>query len=103
MEAYSLVTEQDIKRYLEKSKDKHIEAENLIENEHGFMSWTTWEDYLVAIQVYGDGDYWNQELNNLAKKLGYEKIMMATKRNYKGFERKFGFKLTGYVLERRVQ
>jgi hypothetical protein len=97
------VTEQDIKRYLEKSKDKHIEAENLIENEHGFMSWTTWEDYLVAIQVYGDGDYWNQELNNLAKKLGYEKIMMATKRNYKGFERKFGFKLTGYVLERRVQ
>ena len=97
------MTEQDIKRYLEKSKDKHIEAENLIENEHGFMSWTTWEDYLVAIQVYGDGDYWNQELNNLAKKLGYEKIMMATKRNYKGFERKFGFKLTGYVLERRVQ
>jgi len=103
VEAYSLVTEQDIKRYLEKSKDKHIEAENLIENEHGFMSWTTWEDYLVAIQVYGDGDYWNQELNNLAKKLGYEKIMMATKRNYKGFERKFGFKLTGYVLERRVR
>jgi len=98
-----MVTEQDIKRYLEKSKDKNIETENLIENEHGFMSWTTWEDYLVAIQVYGDGDYWNQELNNLAKKLGYEKIMMATKRNYKGFERKFGFKLTGYVLERRVR
>jgi len=44
-----------------------------------------------------------QQLDNLAKELGYEKIMMATKRNYKGFERKFGFKLTGYVLERRVQ
>jgi hypothetical protein len=29
--------------------------------------------------------------------------MMATKRNYKGFEKKFGFKLTGYVLERRVR
>ena len=98
-----MVTEQDIKRYLEKSKDKDIETENLIENKHGFMSWTTWEDYLVAVQVYGDGEYWNKELDNLAKELGYEKIMMATKRNYKGFERKFGFKLTGYVLERRVQ
>ena len=77
------MTEQDIKRYLEKSKDKHIEAENLIENEHGFMSWTTWEDYLVVIQVYGDGAYWNKELDKIAKELGYEKIMMATKRNYK--------------------
>tara|TARA_R110000737_G_scaffold347767_1_gene380087 strand:+ start:1229 stop:1522 length:294 start_codon:yes stop_codon:yes gene_type:complete len=96
------MTEQDIKRYLEKSKDKHIEAENLIENEHGFMSWTTWEDYLVVIQVYGDGAYWNKELDKIAKELGYDKIMMATKRNYKGFERKFGFKLTAYVLERRV-
>jgi len=97
------MTEEDIKKYLQKSKDTFIATDNLIENEHGFMSWTTWEDYLVAIQVYGDGDYWNEYLNSLAKELGYKKIMMATKRNYKGFEKKFGFKLTGYVLERRVQ
>lgn len=96
------MTEEDIERYLQKSKDTFIATDNLIENEHGFMSWTTWEDYLVAIQVYGDGDYWNEYLNSLAKELGYKKIMIATKRNYKGFEKKFGFKLTGYVLERRV-
>ena len=97
------MTEEDIERYLKKSKDTFIAIDNLIENEHGFMSWTTWEDYLVVIQVYGDGNYWNTVLDNLAKELGYKKIMMATKRNYKGFEKKFGFKLTGYVLERRVQ
>ena len=97
------MNEQDIERYLEKSKDKHIETENLIENEHGFMSWTTFEDYLVAIQVYGDGEYWNRYLDELAKELGYDKILIGTKRSYKAFERKFGFKLTGYLLERRVQ
>jgi len=97
------MNEEDIERYLEKSKDKHIETENLIENEHGFMSWTTFEDYLVAIQVYGDGEYWNRYLDELAKELGYDKILIATKRSYKGFERKFGFKLIGYLLERRVQ
>lgn len=97
------MTEEDIKRYLEKSKDDYVATDNLVENEHGFMSWTTWDDYLVAIQVYGDGNYWNKYLDVLAKELGYKKIMMATKRNYKGFEKKFGFKLTGYVLERRVR
>ena len=97
------MTEKDIERYLQKSKDTFIATDNLIENKHGFMSWTTWEDYLVAIQVYGDGNYWNKYLDCLAKELGYKKIMMATKRNYKSFEKKFGFKLTGYVLERRVQ
>ena len=97
------MNEEDIERYLEKSKDKHIETENLIENEHGFMSWTTFEDYLVAVQVYGDGEYWNRYLDELAKELGYDKILIGTKRNYKGFERKFGFKLTGYLLERRVR
>ena len=51
------MNEEDIERYLEKSKDKHIETENLIENEHGFMSWTTFEDYLVAVQVYGAVSY----------------------------------------------
>lgn len=97
------MNEEDIERYLHKSKDKHIETENLIENEHGFMSWTTFEDYLVAVQVYGDGEYWNRYLDELAKELGYDKILIGTKRNYKAFERKFGFKLTGYLLERRVR
>jgi len=27
---------------------------------------------------------------------------MGTKRNYKAFEKKFGFKLTGYILEKEV-
>ena len=79
------MNEEDIERYLEKSKDKDISTENLIENEHGFMSWTTFEDYLVAVQVYGDGEYWNRYLDELAKELGYDKILIGTKRSYKAF------------------
>lgn len=67
------------------------------------MSWSVHGDKLVAHQVYGDGVYWDTYLNTLAQKLGLTKIMMATKRNPKAFERKFGFKLTGYILEKEVQ
>jgi len=97
------MTEEDFERYLEKSKDKDIDTENLIENEHGFLSWTTWEDYFVPIQVYGDGDYWDSYIDELAKQLGYDKVLMATKRSYKSFVKKYRFKLTGYLLERRVK
>lgn len=97
-----MIQQSDIERYLTKSKDTDINPTNLIQNSHGFMSWTVYKDYLVALQVYGDGNYWNEVLNNLAKELGYKKIMMATKRNYKAFEKKFGFKLTGYILEKEV-
>lgn len=97
-----MITQSDIEQYLKKSKDEELNTQNLIENEHGFMSWTEHKDYLVALQVYGDGAYWNEVLNNLAKQLGYKKILMATKRNYKAFEKKFGFKLTGYILEKEV-
>jgi len=88
--------------YLKRSKDSHIYTDNLIENEHGFMSWSVYEDKLVAHQVYGDGVYWDNYLNELAKQLGLSKIMIATQRNYKAFERKFGFKLIGYILEKEV-
>ena len=91
-----------IKEYLTKSKDTEIRLDNLVENEHGFMSWTEHDDALIALQVYGDGHYWNIYLNELAKQLGYKKIIIGNKRNYKAFEKKFGFKLIGYILEKEV-
>ena len=96
------MTEEDIQTYLKKSGDHRIRTENLIENEYGFLSWSIYDDSLIALQVYGDGVYWDKFLNELAKQLGLKTIKMGTKRDYRAFEKKFGFKLTGYILEKEV-
>jgi len=88
--------------YMRKSGDTAIETDGLIENEHGFMSCKVLNETLVAYQVFGDGEYWNGQLNEMAKDLGLRRIRMATIRNPKAFERKFGFKLIGYILEKEV-
>lgn len=96
------MTEEQIKQYLTKSGDSYIRTDNLVENEHGFLSWTVYDDALVALQVYGDGQYWDSFLNELAKQLDLKTIKMGTRRDYRAFEKKFGFKLTGYILEKEV-
>jgi len=95
---------EDIQKYFNKSGDNEILTDNLIENEHGFMSWTINDegDFLI-LQVYGNGSYWDEVSQVLAEAMEAKKIIFATKRNYKGFVRKFGYKLTGYILEKDVQ
>lgn len=96
------MTPEQVHDYLKRSGDATLCTDNLIENEHGFLTWKIHEDKLVAVQVYGDGKYWDAFLNELAKLIGLNKIMMATKRNPKTFERKFGYKVTGHILEKEV-
>ena len=92
-------------RYLKKSGDDYIETENLIENEHGFMSWKVDGDKFVCMNVYGNGKYWDEYMNELAKQLGCKKILGGTTRKagWKAFERKYGFKLRGYIFEKEVK
>ncbi len=91
---------QTLDNYLLKSGDKELPDGDLIENENGFCIWRTFENSLVLVSVYGNGKYWNNWADVKAKELGLNKIMFATKRNPKGFIRKHGFKVTGYILER---
>lgn len=95
--------QEDLQDYLKRSGDDSIIEKNLIENEHGFMTWTADEDTLIPINVYGDGKYWDSFLVVLAKELGLKKIQFGTERNYKAYERKFGYKLKGYILEKEVK
>lgn len=88
--------------YLNRSGDNEIINQNLIENEHGFMTWTADKESVIALNVYGDGKYWDNVLVNLAKELGLNKIIFGTQRNFKAYERKFGYKLKGYILEKEV-
>ena len=67
------MTPEDALRFLDKSKSEYIDDTNLIENEHGFMSWKVDRDSFVCINVYGDGEYWDKYMNELAKQLGCKK------------------------------
>ncbi len=88
--------------FLERSKDTTLRDDNLIENEHGFMSWYISEDKFVPLQVYGDGAYWQQRIEIMASDLGAKSILIGTRRSPKAYMRKYGYKLVGYVLEKEV-
>ena len=91
-------------RYLKKSGDDYIETENLIENEHGFMSWKVDGNKFVCMNVYGNGKYWDEYMNELAKQLGCKTILGGTTRkSYKAFVKKYNFKLVGYIFEKEVK
>lgn len=93
----------DLQRYLKKSGDSYIHEDNLIENEHGFLSWCLDEDgSLVGLNVYGDGDYWDKFLESLAIQIGAKRIRFASRRNPKVWDKKFNYKVAGYIMEKEV-
>jgi hypothetical protein len=98
-----VITQEQIEDYFIRSKDEVIVRENLIENEHGFCSWRVTRNKLVLINVYGDGDYWDEWATKKAKELGAESIVIATRRNPKPFIRKYKCKQIATVLERKVE
>jgi hypothetical protein len=97
------INNKDKARFLKKSNSEYIDKTNLIENEHGFMSWKVDGEHFVCINVYGDGPYWDTYMNELAKQLGCKKILGSTQRkSYKAYVRKYNFKLVGYIFEKEV-
>jgi len=66
------------------------------------MSYAVDGNRLVIIQCYGDGKYWDNMATELAIKNKVDKIMFITKRNPQAFERKYGYKVIGYAMERGV-
>lgn len=73
--------------YMRRSGDRYIDKRNYTENEHGFASWEVCEDFVMVIQVYGDGKYWDTFFRALAKEHGLSRYMFYTRRNPKAFER----------------
>lgn len=92
-----------VDHYLEKSGDTSLIDSNFYENDQGFITWGTKDDdTLVLYNVYGNGVYWDKFSENLAKKFGFNKIMTATRRSPKAFKKKYGYRVTGYILEKEV-
>ena len=89
-----------IKDYLKRSKDNYISGVyGIIHPEHGFMTYDVDIDKLILHCVYGNGNYWYDVAIDLAKQLGLPKLLFATQRNWRAFERKYGARLVGYVME----
>ena len=96
------MTPEDVARFKEKA-NSDLDFTNLIENEHGFMSWKVDGEHFVCLSAYGDGVYWDKYMNGLAKQLGCTKVLTSTQRkSYKAYVRKYNFKLVGYILEKEV-
>ncbi len=89
-------------RYFKKSGDDNIALTNFVENDYGFASYSINSDALIILNCFGDGKYWDHFFTSLAKERNCKKIRFATRRNYKAFERAFGYKQIGYVLEKEV-
>jgi len=94
----------DVDKYLKKSGDEKIYTDNLIENENGFASYRIVGDKLILLNVYSkNGKYWDEKFMEIAKENSCKKIRFGTRRNYRGFIRKYNYKLAGYILEKGVK
>lgn len=97
-----MISQADIEDYLNKSGDEYLSGDHVIENEHGFLTYSVTPDCLFIINCYGDGEYWDKVANDLAKEAGKDVVRFGTRRNPKTFERKYGYKTVGYILEKEV-
>lgn len=89
--------------YFKRSGDSELPKGNEEENEHGFCIWRIESNSLILVAVYGDGEYWNEWSINKAMKENIKNIIFATKRKPDAFVRKYGYKVTGYILSREVK
>jgi hypothetical protein len=105
-----MIPKEWLEDYFKKSGDTEIDKSgNLVVLPFGFCVWTINENGdLLLLQVYvtkgqGNGRKMDAFTIELAKRISAKKIVFATKRNPKGFIRKYGYNLVGYILEKEVK
>lgn len=91
-----------LRDYFNRSGDTELGVGWYVENEHGFCVWRRQDEKLILVNVYGDGKYWDNWADEMAKELGLETVFFATQRNPAGFVRKYNYEVTGYILERKA-
>ena len=96
------MNKEHVSKYFDKSGDEKIFTTNLVENEHGFASYSVSNGVLHIINVYGDGKYWDEFLAGVAKNTKCKFMRFSTRRNPKSFERLHGYKVVGHILEKEV-
>lgn len=100
-----MIIEQWIKHYEKHANQPFQLLSNdklLFDEEHGFTTYRVVGDMFYVGCVCGNGDYWQEVHNKLAKENGCTKIKTGTYRNPKPIMRKYGYRIVGYILEREV-
>ena len=93
-----------VELFFRKSGDRAL-SEDLIYLPFGFVQMDVRDNgkLLFVGQACGEGPKLSKFLDDVAKRLGCTRIQFMTYRNPKAWERSFGFKQVGYVLEREVK
>lgn len=88
--------------YFNRTGKVSIDCEILAEDGKGFISYAIAGDKLLVPDLYGDGKYWLEKALEFARQNGCTKLIGGTRRNPKAYEKMFGTKVVGYILEREV-
>lgn len=83
--------------YFAKSGDDHLVGDNVICNEHGFLTYDIKGDVFEMCNVFGNGNHWQPEMERIAREAGCKTILCATLRNPKPMCRKFGYSVAKVI------
>lgn len=88
--------------YFKTTKKSNLEGTVLYEADKGFMTFIHKEDAFIVPDVYGNGIYWLKKAEKMARNLGCNRLVGGTTRNVKAYNRMFGTKIVGYILEKEL-
>ena len=91
-----------IEDYFKVTGKSTLDGEVIYEKENGFVTYQQQGDRLLVPDVYGNGLYWLAKLELLAKSLHCTKLVGGTTRNVKAYNKLFGTKIIGYILEKEI-
>ena len=90
------------KDYFAKTGKVELNGSVIYELNNGFVTYIHQGDRLLVPDVYGNGLYWLAKMEELAKSLHCTKLVGGTTRNVKAYNKMFGTKIIGYILEKEI-
>lgn len=86
--------------YLKSVNKNELDYEVLYDKSKGFITFAIIGETMIIPDLYGDGKYWLGVAEKIAKENNCTKLKGGTTRNPKAYERMFGTKIVGYILEK---
>ena len=94
--------EEMLKDYFAKTGKVELSGIIIYKPDKGFVTYQQQGTRLLVPDVYGDGLYWLAKMEELARSLHCTKLIGGTTRNVKAYNKMFGTKIIGYILEKEL-
>jgi hypothetical protein len=94
--------EEMVEDYFKSTGKVALDGQVIYDKEKGFATYIHQGDRLLVPDVYGSGLYWLAQMESLAKSLHCTKLIGGTTRNVKAYNKLFGTKIIGYILEKEI-